>query len=193
MILRTIFIILILQILIACSVGTISVKSYSDIDLLKQNFYAWYGLPTIQSGAVKSNDFGAANIVERNLNKILAERNLVETDTGDAKILLELRIQLQESLEIENQYRRKAGAGIFGEGKGATGSPSGKTLLPDIESPLYSGQQRGSITIIVYDADTKKPLKEGIATIVFPHDLNNQKELLHLSDVLRRLVNKLFS
>ncbi len=192
MILRTIFIVSILQILIACSMGTVSIKSYSDTNLSEQNLYAWYGMPKVKSGEAKSYDFGAAEFVEKKLVEILQERNFIETNVDKAQVLLALHIQLQESLEIENQYRQKTAVGVFSEGDD-TNNSSGNTLLPDIKSPLYSGQQRGSISITIYDAKSKDLLKKGTATVIFPHDLNNQNELLHLTDTLHRLVNKLFS
>jgi hypothetical protein len=65
-------------------------------------------------------------------------------------------------------------------------------LFGGADAPLYSGQQRGTLVLTIYDARHDQKLVRGDATVVFPHDLNNQKQLEHLKQTLQRLVEKIF-
>ncbi len=189
---RILFIFLLTITFLACSSGTVSVKEYSNINLSAFRTYAWYGLAQIEPDEFRSGGDGVVDIVEQQVRKLLLESDITETTISNAQILVTLRVRFQNALNVENQYRKRAGSNIFSPDSKAIIDSDSNVLLSDVDAPLYGDQQRGSISLIIYDAKSKKPLKEGSATVVLPQDLGNQKQLLHLERAVQQLVERLF-
>lgn len=175
--------------LTACSVGTVSVKNFSDMDIAASRLYAWRGIGTARSGDTKSQDLSIVDVVEQNIERILDDRDYRQVAGSDAQIELSIHLQLQNALAVEQQYRKRM-QGVFRDNHPGSVVGDGNVLLPDVDPPLYTGQQRGTIELTVFGAGTDQVLRLGYATVVFPENIENPKQLAHLDRTLRRLVDK---
>lgn len=182
---------LLLQLLLGCTAGTVSTKKYSDLDLSKVSSFAWQGLTAVNTGNRKSGDLGLTEAVEQQLQDILKKRGIIEAPSSKAPIFISLNLQLENALEVEKQYRKRVG-GIYGSGEQQLYHSAGGVLLPDTDTPLYGGQQRGAVSLTVFNAATKEKVKTSFATVIFPDDLNNTDQMKHLNQMLRKLVYKTF-
>ncbi|MBN1378066.1 MAG: hypothetical protein JXA04_02390 [Gammaproteobacteria bacterium] len=153
--------------------------------------YAWRGIGSIESGNKKPADLSIIDVVEHSLEQVLAESGFKQVSRDKAQIEIAFHLQLQNALEIESYYRRQI-EGVFQNSNRGIDTDQENVLLPDVDSPLYGGQQRGTIILTVYAARTQRILKSGNATVIFPENPDNQEQLLHLNKTLRRLVGKLF-
>ena len=189
---RIVFIVFILNMLLACSAGTVSVRNYSNANISALRTYAWYGLAQIEPDEFRSGSNAFIDGVEQQIRELLMESGYSETIISDAEILITLRIQFRNALNIESQYRQRASSDVFSAADNTISNTGSNVLLPDVDAPLFVDQQRGSLSLIIYDAKSKKPLKEGSTTVVFPQELDSQKQLTHLNKTLQRLIDRLF-
>ena len=177
--------------LIGCSAGTIAVKNYTTIDVSNLRLYTWRGIGSIESGDEKSVDLSIVDTIEKRFEQVLSESGFKQVSREEAQIELAFHLQLQNALQIESHYRRQI-EGVFQDNGPGVTSGQNNVLLPDVDSPLYAGQQRGTIILTVYAARTQQILKRGIATVIFPENPDDQKQVLHLNKTLHRLVSKVF-
>jgi hypothetical protein len=173
----------------ACGAGTISTKNYSDVDISAPRSYAWKGIGTFDAGVNGSQYSSIIDIVEQKFDRILDSMGYRCVSDNSAQFELSFHLQPQNALEVEKKYRKKAG-GIFGSNESSSPGGVGNVLLPDIDPPLYGGQQRGTVELRVFSAGTEQVVRKGYATVIFPEDVENRKQLSHLDKTLTRLAKK---
>lgn len=173
----------------ACSVGTVSIKNYSDVDISPPRSYAWKGIGTFDTGANGSQYNGIIDIVEQKFDRILDSMGYRSVSDNSAQFELSFHLRPQNALEVEKKYREKA-SGIFGGNESSSSTGAGNMLLPDVAPPLYGGQTRGTIELRVFNTGTEQIVRKGYATVIFPEDVENQKQLSHLDKTLTRLAKK---
>lgn len=173
----------------ACSAGTISIKNYSDADFSAPRSYAWKGIGTFDAGVNGSQYNIVIDIVEQKFDRILDSMGYRCVSDNSAQFELSFHLQPQNALEVEKKYRKKAG-GIFRGNESSSPGGTDNVLLVDVDPPLYGGQQRGTVELRVFSAGTDQIVRKGYATVIFPEDVENRKQLSHLDKTLTRLAKK---
>ena len=176
----------------ACGTGTISIRDYnSDIDFTTLHTYSWRGFNGINAVDGNAPQLDVIEQADRYLERILAEKDMQPVRKNEAEIELGLQLQLQNASSAEQAYRKKGAVVFKNTGTGVVDRES-NALLHDVDPPLYTGQQRGTVILTVYDVRANRIIRQGDATVVFPDDLNSRKQMSHLEKSLRRLVNAVF-
>ena len=179
-----------LLLIAACGGSAVRVYDYDhSINPAGLHYYSWRGYKGIDSF---QNDAPALDVIEKiwqYLEQAMAERNMQPATSTNAEVELALQLRMQNALPSEQAYRKK---GLFSQ-TDVTGTADGNNaLLRNVDPPLYDGQQRGTVSLLVYNAGNGALVEKGDATVVYPDDLNNAQQLRNLENSLRRLVDKLF-